>query len=132
MAKLHTEVKLEGAQNYALLIGIQARNLRGFIFLWTRLFGFIQSTQKAPGCLSVLPGISGPRGAVLMSYWESEASLKAFVRSPAHVRWMQFIYRHPESLDLFNETYGAPLRANFINQPRGYAEGLIESNSREK
>lgn len=132
MKKLHTELDLEGASDYTLIIGISARNLRGLVFLWSHILSFIFSTKKAEGCLAVLPGISGPFQALLVSYWDSEENLKAFVRSRAHVKWMQYIYRHPQSLDLFNETYSAPLRANFINHPRGYAHGALAAKERER
>ncbi len=130
MAKLHTEVRLEGARDLTLIIGLSSRNLFGFIFLWTHIFFFIWKTKRAPGCSQALPGIAGPFEVLLISYWDSEESLKAFVRSKAHIRWMQFIYKHPRSMNLFNETYSAPLRANFINEARGYAKCVETAEQR--
>ena len=56
----------------------------------------------------------------MVSYWRNREALQAFARSPAHVAWMRFITHHPESLDLFNETYGQPVALNTINARGGY------------
>ena len=104
-----------------LIIGLSCKNLRGFVYMWTNIFSFILSTKNADGCLQTLNGISSPFKILLVSYWQSPEQITRFVRSKEHVSWMQFIYRHPTSLNLFNETYGAPVRANYINAVAGYA-----------
>ena len=103
-----------------MVVGLGARNLRGFFFLWTRIVAFVRETRRAEGCRGVYPGISSLHRLILVSYWRDRQALQAFVRSPAHGHWMRFIARHPDSLDLFNETYGQPVALNTINRPEGF------------
>ncbi|HYX35940.1 MAG TPA: hypothetical protein VE954_22800 [Oligoflexus sp.] len=126
--KLVQRPDLEKAQHLGLVIGLSCRNLRGFAFMWLNVFSFIGATRNAPGRTLILPGVSSPFSILLVSYWESEKAMMQFVRSPAHLRWMRFIYKHPRSLNLFNETYGRPQSANYINEPRGYAGSLLTPN----
>ncbi len=111
-----------------LIIGISSRNLLGFFYMWIHLFSFIRETMNAEGCLEVIPGITSPFQFILISYWDSDQALEKFVRHPEHVKWMRFIYKNPSTLNLFNETYANPERANFINSPKGFAVA-VEENS---
>jgi hypothetical protein len=120
-------VDLEKAEHLTLIVGLSCRNLRGFIFMWLNIFSFIWATKKAAGCTEILPAVMGPFSILLVSYWETPRDMMRFVKSPAHLRWMDYIYKHPRSLNLFNETYGRPQRANHINRPRGYAGSLIST-----
>jgi quinol monooxygenase YgiN len=104
----------------AMVVGLGARNLRGFFFLWTQIVSFVRETKRADGCRGVCPGISSLRRLILVSYWRNREALQAFARSPAHVEWMRFIAKHPDSLDLFNETYGQPVALNTINARGGF------------
>ena len=103
-----------------MVVGLGARNLRGFLFLWANIAAFVRQTKRAEGCRGVCPGISSLRRLILVSYWRDREALQAFVRSPAHVAWMRFIAKHPDSLDLFNETYGPPVDLNTINTRGGF------------
>ena len=103
-----------------MVVGLAARNLRGFLFLWTNILLFVRATRLAPGCQQVCPGVSSLRRLILVSYWKDRESLQAFARSPVHVAWMRFISRNPDSLDLFNETYGQPVALNTINTRGGF------------
>ena len=103
-----------------MVVGLRARNWRGFFFLWTQIVSFVMDTKRAEGCRGVCPGISSLRRLILVSYWRDREALQAFVRSPAHVAWMRFIAKHPDSLDLFNETYGPPVALNTINTRGGF------------
>jgi len=103
-----------------MVVGLGARNLGGFVFLWTRIASFVRETKRAEGCRGVYPGISSLRRLILVSYWRDREALSAFARSPVHVAWMRFIAKHPDSLDLFNETYGQPVALNTINARGGY------------
>ncbi|NCZ96999.1 DUF4188 domain-containing protein [bacterium] len=107
-----------------MVVGLAARNLRGFLFLWGQIVSFVRFTRQADGCRGVCPGISSLRRLILVSYWRDREALQAFARSPAHVAWMKFIARHPESLDLFNETYGQPVALNTINTRGGFAAAV--------
>jgi hypothetical protein len=118
---------LEKAEHLAIIIGMSCRGPLGFLFMWINIFNFIWATKKAPGCTHILPGIASPFSIFLVSYWESPRDVQRFVRSPAHLRWMRFIYKYPRSLNLFNETYSRPQRANYINRARGYAGSLVNS-----
>lgn len=103
-----------------MVVGLGARNLRGFLFLWTQIASFVRETKRAEGCRGVCPGISSLRRLILVSYWRDRAALQAFARCPVHVAWMRFIAKHPDSLDLFNETYGPPVALNTINARGGF------------
>ena len=104
-----------------VVVGLSCRNLKGFIFMWTQIIGFILYTKNAEGCLESIPGICSPFKVVLLSYWETPEHVTHFLRSKAHVAWMQFLYANEDSVNLFNEVYGAPLRGTYINQAAGYA-----------
>ena len=119
--KLVQQPPLTDSKALTLIIGLSSRNLLGFFYMWTNIFGFILHTKKAEGCLHTCAGISSPIAIQLISYWDSEDALMKFVKSKAHVSWVRFIYRHPRSLNLFNETYRAPYRANYINKPVGFS-----------
>ncbi len=119
--------KLENAEHLTLIVGLSCRSIRGFLFMWINIFSFIWATKKAAGCTHILPGVISPFSILLESYWESPRDMMEFVRSPEHRRWMRFIYKFPRSLNLFNETYGRPQSANYINSPRGYAGSLQSS-----
>jgi hypothetical protein len=125
-AKIVQRPDLTDAKQLTLVIALSCRDLRGFLFMWMNIISFMRETKRAAACSEFLPGISSPFHILLVSYWTNEEGLQAFVRSKAHVRWMKFIYRHPNSLNLFNETYAAPVSANFINSVRGYAKSLSQ------
>jgi len=116
--------KLGSTPVCTMVVGLGARNLRGFFFLWTQIASFVRETRRATGCRGVCPGISSLRRLILVSYWRDREALQAFVRSPAHVAWMRFIAKHPDSLDLFNETYGQPMALNTINTRGGYTAAV--------
>lgn len=122
---------LDNAEHLTLIVGLSCRNLRGFLFMWMNVISFIWATKKAPGCTHILPGVISPFSILLVSYWSSPRDMMRFVKAPAHLCWMQFIYKHPRSLNLFNETYGRPQSANYINSPRGYAGSLINEQGRD-
>ena len=103
-----------------MVVGLTARNLRGFLFLWANILFFVGATRRAPGCRGVYPGISSLHRLILVSYWKDRESLQVFARCPVHVDWMRFIAKHPDSLDLFNETYGPPVALNTINTRGGF------------
>jgi len=113
-----------------MVVGLGARNLRGFFFLWTQIASFVMDTKRADGCRGVCPGISSLRRLILVSYWRDREALQAFVRSPVHVAWMRFIAKHPDSLDLFNETYGQPVALNTINQRGGFTAAVEQEDTK--
>ena len=121
--KIH-KPQIGGTPVCAMVVGMAARNLRGFLFLWSNIAAFIRHTRRAEGCREVCPGISSLRRLILVSYWKDRESLQAFARGPAHAAWMKFIARNPDSLDLFNETYGAPLALNTINTRGGFTAAV--------
>ena len=107
-----------------MVVGLAARNWRGFLFLWTKIAVFVRETRRAEGCRGVCPGISSFRRLILVSYWKDRESLQAFARSPVHVAWMRFISQDPDSLDLFNETYEQPVALNTINTRGGFTAAV--------
>lgn len=125
--KLVQRPDLEQAEHLTLIVGLSCRNILGFMFMWVNIFSFIWATKKASGCTHILPGVISPFSILLVSYWEGPRDMMRFVKSPAHMRWMRFIYKYPRSLNLFNETYSRPQSANFINSPRGYAGSILNN-----
>lgn len=123
-----TRVDLRDASALTFVNGIQATGVIGLLFMYGTFFSMILSTRRAEGCLGVMPALVSPRCFLLVSYWEDERSLQRFIGAKAHVRWMQFLSRHPGSLRLFNETYASPLKVNYIGTPRGYAEVHLRTN----
>ena len=113
-----------------MVVGLGARNWRGFFFLWTQIVSFVMDTKRAEGCRGVCPGISSLRKLILVSYWRDRQALLAFVRSPAHLAWMRFIAKHPDSLDLFNETYGPPVALNTINRRGGFTAAAEQEDKK--
>ena len=107
-----------------MVVGMAAKNLRGFFFLWAKIASFVRETRRAEGCRGVYPGISTLRRLILVSYWKDRDALQAYARSLVHVAWMKFMARHPDSLDLFNETYGQPVALNTINTRGGYTAAV--------
>ena len=122
--------RLENTKVCLMVVGMAARNLRGFVFLWTQITSFVRVTRQAEGCRGVCPGISSFRRLILVSYWKDRESLQAFARSPAHGSWMKFIARNPDSLDLFNETYGPPVALNTINTRGGFTAAAEAEESK--
>ena len=64
--------------------------------------------------------------AIIVSYWQDEASLMQFFRSPLHQEMMkstkQLLGNDLEAIALFNETY-RPLRSGmYLNEPQGLAK----------
>lgn len=112
-----------------MVVGLAARNLLGFLFLWTHIISFVRATKHTEGCRGVCPGISSLRRLILVSYWKDREALQAFARSPEHIAWMRFIAKHPDSLDLFNETYGHPVALNTINARGGFTSAVEKEES---
>ena len=130
MAKnLVTKPDLTKGKALTVVIGMSCMNWRGFVFMWTHIFEFVWKTMKAEGCIHTHAGISSPLSILLISYWESEDHLTRYVRSNMHTKWMKFIYRFPTSMSLFNETYAAPMRANYINRAGGYSVTVDGKNA---
>ena len=113
-----------------MVVGLGARNLRGFLFLWANIAAFVRHTKRAEGCRGLCPGISSLRRLILVSYWRDREALQAFARSPAHVAWMRFIAKHPDSLDLFNEAYGPPVALNTINRRGGFTAAAEQEDKK--
>ena len=121
---------LTHAEALTVVIGLSCRDWRGFVFMWAHIVEFVWKTMKADGCLHTHAGISSPFTILLISYWETGEHVTRYVRSKPHTTWMKFIYRFPTSMSLFNETYAAPMRANYINRAGGYS-ATIDRNDGE-
>lgn len=101
--------------------GFIARDRPGFFWLWKSLLWIRTVTAQAKGCVQVKAGICGLNEVVMVSYWNSNSSLKDFFKGEAHRQMMRFIAKNPQSLCLYNETY-SPLRSGkYINEPQGMA-----------
>jgi len=106
------------------LNGIKALNFQGFIWFWQQIFQM--RTIKAPGCINTILTICNHQEAVIISYWQDEASLMNFFHSPAHRQMMKnmskIMKRDPKAISFFNEMY-SPLRSGrYLNEPQGLAK----------
>ena len=125
-----TRTATEG-DSVTMVIGLQCRTVLGFLYMWTHILWFLIAVRRADGCIHSLAGISSPFSILMISYWESEKHLLRFVGHPSHVAWMRFTKKHPRALNLFNETYASPLRANHINAARGFAKAKTKTTQEE-
>ena len=107
--------------------GIKALNIRGWFWLWRQVFtGNLIDVTKAAGCIEAKLSICSPQEAIIVSYWQDEASLTQFFRSPLHREMMkstkELLGKDLEAISLFNETY-RPLRSGmYLNEPQGLAK----------
>ena len=107
--------------------GIKALNNKGFFWLWQQIFtARLNSVSKASGCIEAKLAICSHHEAVIVSYWQDEASLMQFFHSPLHRQMMKnmmnIIKADPGAIAVFNETY-RPLRSGrYFNEPQGLAK----------
>ena len=115
--------------------GIKALNLRGFFWLWQQILtAKLNSVKSARGCVETKLSICSSREAVIVSYWQNQASLIEFFHSPLHRQMMKnmmkIIATDEKAIAVFNETY-RPLRSGrYFNEPQGLAKiyPAIEQN----
>ena len=126
----HTSYQIDLPQDSDVVIfynGIKAINSRGFLWLWQQIFrGDLIDVKKAPGCVETKLSICSPKEAIIVSYWQNEASLMQFFHSPTHRQMMksmmEIITEDSKSIAVFNETY-RPLRSGrYFNEPQGLAK----------
>ena len=116
----------ESPEAVVFVNGIKAENLAGCWWLWRKSFSIRQACLAAAGCEEVKVGNCSLQEAVIVSYWQDEASLMAFFHSPVHRQMMKemvgFLATHPQALSLYNETY-RPLRSGkYFQKPHGLAK----------
>jgi quinol monooxygenase YgiN len=101
--------------------GFVARDRAGFFWMWKHLLWIRNVTVRAQGCLQVKAGICSPNEVVMVSYWNSKASLRAFFQNKSHREMMQFVAKNPQSLCLYNETYSPSQSGKYSNERQGMA-----------
>ena len=115
-------VKLpESPEAVVFVNGIIARNLPGFLWLWSNLFSMRSITAKAEGNIQVKAGIIGPNEVLLVSYWRSQADLNTFFKDEWHHKMMKYLYSNVENLTLWNETYSPNQPGKYIHEPQAMA-----------
>ncbi|WP_159800763.1 monooxygenase family protein [Flavobacterium sp. MK4S-17] len=102
--------------------GFKANNLLGFVWLWLSLFSVIKTTRKAKGCRSAVPAIVSPIEVVMISYWNDNESLREFVISKYHKRYIRFVYQNSKALSLFNEMFEPKRSGLYFNKPMGMSK----------
>lgn len=126
----NTSYQIDLPQDSAVVVfynGIKALNLKGFFWLWQQIFtANLSNVNRAPGCFEVKLAICSNKEAVIVSYWQDEASLMRFFHSPLHrqmmTSMMKIIEADPKAIAVFNETYH-PLRSGkYFNEPQGLAK----------
>ena len=126
----HTSYQIDLPQNPNVVVfynGIKALNLKGFFWLWQQILsGSSTNVLDAEGCIDAKIGICSHQEAVIVSYWQDEASLMEFFHSPLHREMMKemrnIIAKDGRAIAVFNETY-RPLRSGrYFNEPQGLAK----------
>ena len=124
----HTSYQIDLPQDSKVVVflnGIKALNSKGFFWLWRQIL--TTSVEDAPGCIETKLSVCGSlQEAIIVSYWQDEASLMQFFHSPLHRQMMKsmnsFIADDPSAIAVFNETY-RPLRSGrYFNEPQGLAK----------
>ena len=123
----HTSYKIDLPQDSEVVVffnGIKALNIKGFFWLWQQIF---TTSVKDSNCIETKLSIcSSLQEAIIVSYWQDEASLMQFFHSPSHRQMMKnmtsFIKANPGAIAVYNETY-RPLRSGqYLNKPQGLAK----------
>jgi heme-degrading monooxygenase HmoA len=129
----HTSYQIDLPKNSNVVVfynGIKAMNSKGFFWLWQQLLSGNQTQAvmlQADGCLEVKLCICcSYREAVIVSYWQDEASLMKFFHSPLHrammKNMMDIIAVDSRSISVFNETYRPVRSGKYFNEPQGLAK----------
>lgn len=123
----HTSYQIDLPQDSEAVVffnGIKALNIKGFFWLWQQIF--TTSITEAPGCVETKLSICSPHEAVIVSYWQNEASLMQFFHSPIHRQMMQnmtqIITDDPQAIAVFNEIYRPVRSGKYFNEPQGLAK----------
>lgn len=117
------EIELpEKPESVAFVNGFLTRDFAGFLWLWKNLLWINQVTNQAEGCVQVKAGICSPKEVMMVSYWQSENSLKQFFRGKSHQQMMQFVAKNPDSLCLYNEIYQPAHVGKYVHEPQGMAK----------
>ncbi len=106
--------------------GFKARNIKGFLWLWTNLFSIIKSVKKAHGCFECIPCIVSPVRVLMISYWINQDELNTYFKSSKHKKLMNFFFNNPKSLALFNEKYIPKQSGLYHNEPQGLAKHFLQ------
>ena len=125
----HTSYQIDlpvDSQVVVFFNGIKALNLKGFLWLWQQVLFNNFGIANAKGCLEQKLCICSHQEVVLVSYWQDEASLREFFRSPLHRQMMKsmknFITTAPQAIAVFNETYRPVSSGKYFNEPQGLAK----------
>ena len=104
--------------------GIKALNIKGFFWLWQQIF--TTSVDEVPGCIETKLSICSHQEAVIVSYWQNEASLMQFFHSPSHRQMMKnmtsLIAADSGAIAVFNEIYRPVRSGKYLNEPQGLAK----------
>lgn len=109
----------EHPEAIVFVLGMLARNLTGWLWMWQHMNSQLLSVRRAQGCVQVKGGIVGPNELLMITYWKDSESLHAYFKSEEHLKYMRFLAKHPESLTLWNESY-SPLKSGmYLHEPHG-------------
>jgi len=109
----------EHPEAIVFVIGMLARNITGWLWMWRQMNPQLQSVRRAPGCVQVKGGIVGPNELLMVVYWKDAESMRAYFKSAEHLTYMRFLVKHPESLTLWNETYQPAKSGMYLHEPHG-------------
>ena len=124
----HTSYQIDLPQDSEVVVffnGIKALNIKGFFWLWQQIL--TTSVKEVPGCIETkLSVCGGLQEAIIVSYWQNEASLMQFFHNPLHRQMMKnmnsFIADEPGAIAVFNEIYRPVRSGKYFNEPQGLAK----------
>lgn len=109
----------EHPEAIVFVVGMLARNLTGWLWMWQHMNSQLQSVRRASGCVQVKGGIVGPNELLMVSYWKDAESMHVYFKSAEHLKYMRFLAKNPESLTLWNETYQPAKSGMYLHEPHG-------------
>ena len=121
----------EHPEAIVFVIGMLARNITGWLWMWRQMNSQLQSVRRATGCVQVKGGIVGPNELLMVVYWKDTESMRAYFKSPQHLDYMSFLVKHPESLTLWNETYQPTKSGMYLHEPHGLSQIYERSGYRK-
>lgn len=109
----------EHPEAIVFVVGMLARNLAGWLWMWQHMNSQLQGVRHASGCVQVKGGIVGPNELLMISYWKDAESMYVYFKSAEHLKYMRFLAKNPESLTLWNETYQPTKSGMYLHEPHG-------------
>lgn len=114
-AHLMYEVDITNKESVVFINSIQAKNLRGFFWLWANLPRIIRSVKRHHGAYECIPALVSPVQVVMVSYWYGYGELEDYYKGEEHKRFSEFVAKNPKALGMFFEWFPAERSGKYVN-----------------